>query len=85
MSDSELRQALVGTWRLVSVQATAEGTVVKPFSDNPRGYLVYTADGHVVLHIATRAERSWLGPEVLELSSSQQMVRTRLRVLLRHV
>jgi hypothetical protein len=36
--------------------------------DNLQGYLVYTPDEHVFVQFATRAERSWPGPEVLEMS-----------------
>jgi hypothetical protein len=58
MSDSDLRQALIGTWRLVR----------HPLADNPQGYLVYTSDGHVFVQFVIRAERNWPGPEVLELT-----------------
>jgi hypothetical protein len=54
MSDSDLRQALLGTWRLVSFQSEVQGTLVKPFGDEPLGYLVYTADGHVFVILADR-------------------------------
>jgi hypothetical protein len=59
MSDSDLRQALIGTWRVIGFQVDVDGTVVKPLGDNPRGYLVYTPDGHVLVQIATRAQRIW--------------------------
>ena len=52
MSDSDLRQALLGTWRLTSFQFDVDGTLVKPFGDNPQGYLVYTRDGHVFVQMA---------------------------------
>jgi hypothetical protein len=54
MSDSELREALLGTWRLISLQEAANGALVKPFGDNPRGYIVYTPDGHVFAHFEPR-------------------------------
>ena len=41
MSDQDLRQALLGTWRLISCQEGVDGTLVKPFGDDPQGYLVY--------------------------------------------
>ncbi len=73
MSDAELRQALLGTWRLISFVFDVHCTLVKPLGDNPLGYLVYTPDNHVFAQIATRAERSWPGPEVLELPPPQPM------------
>jgi hypothetical protein len=65
-----LRQALLGTWRLISFQLEVDGTLVKPYGDDPLGYLVYTADGHVFVQLATRAERGWTGPEVLQVPDS---------------
>jgi hypothetical protein len=62
-----LRKALLGTWRLVSFQFDLDGRVVKPFGDAPQGYAVYTPDGHMLIQIASRAQRVWPpGPESLE-------------------
>jgi hypothetical protein len=69
--DSDLGQALLGTWRLVSNQFDVNGTLIKPLGDDPHGYLVYTQDGHVIVQMGTRAERSWRGPEVFELPTAQ--------------
>jgi hypothetical protein len=75
VSDSDLRQALLGTWRLVSFQVDRDGAVVKPLGDDPQGYLVYTPDGHMFVQFATRAQRTWpLRPEMLELPPPQPMV-----------
>src|SRR5689334_2642974 len=57
MSDSDLRRALVGTWRLISCRENTDGKLVKPFGDNPHGYPVYTPDGHVVVQWAARERR----------------------------
>jgi hypothetical protein len=46
-SDSHVRRALLGTWRLVSFQFDVDGTPIKPLGDDPQGYLVYTPDRHV--------------------------------------
>ena len=62
MSDSDLRQALLGTWRLVSSQSEVDGAVVKSLGDNPLGYLVYTPDGHVFVQMAARERRELFGP-----------------------
>lgn len=75
MSDSDLRQALLGTWRLVSNQIDVDGTIVKTFGDNPQGYLVYTADGHVFVQMANRERRELFetsahGPLLLETTEA---------------
>jgi hypothetical protein len=58
VSDSDLRQALLGTRRLISHQFDVDGMLVKSLGDNPQGYLVYTPDDHVFVQFATRAVRS---------------------------
>jgi hypothetical protein len=40
MSDSDLRQALLGTWRLINFQLEVDGTLINPMGDNPQGYPV---------------------------------------------
>lgn len=40
------RDRLVGTWRLVSVEATANGSVSYPLGRAPSGLLVFTNSGH---------------------------------------
>jgi hypothetical protein len=66
VSDSDLRQALLGTWRLVRIQDDPESTPIVSTGDGLQGYLVYTPDEHVFVQFATRAERSWPAPEVFE-------------------
>jgi Lipocalin-like domain len=62
MSDSDLRQALLGTWRLISFQVDVDGTIVNQWGDDPLGYLVYTPDGHVLVQFAARERTILLGP-----------------------
>jgi hypothetical protein len=71
MSDSDLRLALLGTWRLIGFQEPVDGRLVRPMGDNLQGYLVYTPDEHVFVQFATRDERGWPGPEVVELPDSK--------------
>ncbi|MEU7631511.1 lipocalin-like domain-containing protein [Nocardia sp. NPDC049220] len=53
MTRDELRNILVGAWRLVSYKATdiESGEVVTPFGSRPRGLIMYTADGHMSAQI----------------------------------
>src|SRR5262249_17269206 len=62
MSDSDLRQALLGTWRLIDCQENVAGTVVKPFGDNPQGYLTYTPDAHLFVMFGARERPDLFGP-----------------------
>ena len=51
-AEGELARALTGTWRLLSWEAVGEdGTVERPFGDEPEGLLVYTAGGTMVTTI----------------------------------
>jgi hypothetical protein len=59
VSDSELRRALLGTWRLVSCKHV-DGQDVNTFGDHPQGYLVYTQDGHVFVQMADPERRDLL-------------------------
>ena len=65
MSDQDLRQALLGTWRLISCQnldaQDADGTLLKPLGDNPHGYLVYMRDGHLFVQYAARERPELFG------------------------
>jgi hypothetical protein len=60
MSDSELRQALLGTWRLVSLQTEGDGRCQAAERMLPR-YPVYTSDGHVVVQFTARDRAELFG------------------------
>jgi hypothetical protein len=44
--------SLIGTWLLVSCQATAvdDGEVVRPYGEHPLSLIMYTADGYMSDH-----------------------------------
>jgi hypothetical protein len=73
MPGSDLRQALLGTWRLISFQADADGTVVNPHGEDPQDYPVYTPDEHVLIMVAHHGlvEKGWItGPGGTRYGSS---------------
>ena len=44
-----MKEALIGTWKLVSAKSTSEkGEVTDTFGKNPTGFLTYTADGRMM-------------------------------------
>lgn len=53
---------IVGTWRLVEFVDTEDGKAVYRFGEKPSGLFVYTADGHVIIHIAHPANPNCLAP-----------------------
>jgi hypothetical protein len=53
MTPDELRDSLIGAWRLVSYEATdvGSGDVVEPFGPRPRGLITYTPGGQMSAQI----------------------------------
>jgi hypothetical protein len=73
VSDADLRQALLGTWRLVRFEADVDDARMQVFGDEPLGYLVYTADDHVFAQLSRRGERGWPGAELFELPPAKRL------------
>src|SRR5688500_13260051 len=49
---AEALKRLIGTWRLVSVEARdAQGAVTRPYGAHPVGHLTYTAGGRMAVSI----------------------------------
>ena len=66
MSESGLRERLVGVWELVSIRETlADGSERdRPeFGPKPAGLLVYTASGVVSVHFMRRDRAAWRNEE----------------------
>ena len=47
-----VRDALVGTWRLVSFEDVENGKTIHRYGEKPLGLFIYTRDGHVAIQIA---------------------------------
>jgi hypothetical protein len=48
MSTHDLRSALIGSWRLISLEAiTTNGDISHPLGENPLGIVMYTPDGYM--------------------------------------
>jgi hypothetical protein len=71
---AELHDALVGTWRLVSYEATGvdDREVVHPFGERPLGLLVHTADGYMSAQI-TRPDRPLFDEDRLENGRPEEL------------
>jgi Lipocalin-like domain len=53
-----MRAPLVGTWRLITFRGrNAEGDVRPALGENPRGLLVYTADGYMIAILSEGGRR----------------------------
>jgi hypothetical protein len=60
LASDHLNQSVIGTWRLVAWEAHTNGTVTRPFGDNPVGYITYTADGYVFVQIMRPGSRNFV-------------------------
>ena len=51
-----IKEQLVGAWTLVTVTAERpDGSKAEPFGNNPKGIIIFTADGHFTL-LQSRAD-----------------------------
>ena len=48
-SGQTLKEQIVGTWSAVSQYVDQDGKRVEPFGANPKGMVMYDADGHFIL------------------------------------
>jgi hypothetical protein len=65
LAQTSIKDQLVGTWKLVSIQMTMrDGAVTADpkFGPHPRGYLMYEPDGHMCAEIM-KPERTWADPK----------------------
>jgi hypothetical protein len=55
VSESGIRERLVGGWRLVGFTVTAAegGETLRPLGDNPLGAILYTPDGYMSAQLVT--------------------------------
>ena len=52
LATTESQEAdIVGTWELVRFENFDNGVPSQPFGAEPKGYFIYTADGHLSIHI----------------------------------
>src|SRR6185369_7565794 len=63
------QQALVGSWRLISCEhRRPAGGVDLPFGPNPKGRLVYMADGRMIVLLTDPARAKARSPQFFEAS-----------------
>jgi Lipocalin-like domain len=65
LAQKSVKNQLIGTWRLVSIEATMRDGTVTPdpkFGPHPRGYLMYEPDGHMCAEIM-KPDRTWADPK----------------------
>ena len=67
------RNALVGTWRLVSWELRDdEGHVSYPFGRDALGYLTFTDDGHMSVIITTADRQAFAGDDMLRGTAEEK-------------
>jgi hypothetical protein len=62
VSEKSLREALIGTWKLVSTEERLRGGGTRPYPDlgeKASGYLMYTDDGHMCATLMRPGRPQW--------------------------
>ena len=71
-AEQTLRERLVGTWKIVSVQNTRpDGSVVELFGANPRGIAVFDANGNTVI-VLMRSDRPKFAANNRDLGTAEE-------------
>lgn len=64
-TESEIRDRLVGTWRLVSAEQTLKDGSTRPFPSfgpHAKGFLVYQRDGYMCADLVNPDRPKWADP-----------------------
>ena len=64
-TESEVRQRLVGTWKLVSTEETLKDGKVRPYPKygaEGKGFLMYQADGYMCADLVNPSRPKWADP-----------------------
>ncbi len=67
-----LAALLPGVWRLRSLETRDGATVERPFGNAPEGWLVYTADGFVSVHMGRPDRPAFASGDILRGSPEEQ-------------
>jgi len=63
-AQSGMQKAFIGTWKLVSTEEKLRDGSARPYPDigaNAKGYLMYTADGHMCATLMKPGRPNWHG------------------------
>jgi len=63
-AQSSMQKAVIGTWKLVSTEEKLRDGNTRPYRDigvNAKGYLMYTADGHMCATLMKPGRPNWHG------------------------
>src|SRR5258708_579397 len=64
-SESEIRDRIVGTWKLVSTEEILKDGSTRPYSTygpNGKGFLMYSRDGYMCADLANPDRPKWVSP-----------------------
>ena len=64
-SESEIRDRIVGTWKLVSTEQTLKDGTTRPYPQygpNGKGFLMYARDGYMCADLVNPDRPKWMDP-----------------------
>jgi hypothetical protein len=65
--------SLVGTYRLLSMESTAEdGTVERNFGENPDGFITYTPEGYMLAILSRSDRKAFAAGDILRGTTEEQ-------------
>jgi Lipocalin-like domain len=65
-SEAEIRDRIVGTWKLVSEEETMEDGTTRPYQlegPNGKGFLIYARDGYMCANLVNPNRAKWVDSE----------------------
>jgi hypothetical protein len=65
-TESEIRERILGTWKLVSMEETMKDGTTRPFPSfgpHAKGFLMYQRDGYMCAQIVNPDRPKWADPE----------------------
>lgn len=72
------RDALIGTWRLVSYRLIgSRGRVRYPYGEDATGYILYGADGYMAVSIMSACRQPFAGTDILRRTTEEAAAATR--------
>jgi len=74
MTPEEIRDRLIGSWRLLDVEhIDDDGEVGRPFGESPQGLLIYTPEGTMSATVMRRGRPNFAAADILAASDAERI------------
>lgn len=69
----DLKEKIIGAWKLIHYEYPVDGVETKPLGENPTGFLTYTPDGYISANMMTSNERPKYSSQDLHQGTVEEM------------